>query len=214
MSPLPPFSTLSIFYQSCSLIMNMKFLTFTTSAIFSAIGLTLTAFPAQAAIIHYEFSVLIESGSLVGQTFDGTFRYDDADVAGSPQATATVTGFDFDFNGANYCYGNLCNGSIGETIMTAPVAYFAVFDPSAFVGLNGSYINGDFSFDFNNAFVSPDDSSFDYSLSALPNDSGVGKPSYSAVPEPFTLLGAVSALFWGATFKRKVGHKGSGQKLS
>jgi len=129
--------------------------------------------PATAAIVNYQFTVSATSGPLDGQSFDGSFSFDDQD-----QPPATIDGlfplvsFSFDFDGTAFALGDLDYGD-------------AVFDSGSFIGLEA----GNSTFSFLPA-ISPLPPAFLYESVQGPGD---GNPSFTQVPEPAGGLLAAAA---------------------
>jgi hypothetical protein len=66
------------------------------------VGLSGLLSPVDAAIISYDFTVDIDSGSLLGNSYTGFFSYDDASVTPTGFSSADLTNFAFDFLGSLY----------------------------------------------------------------------------------------------------------------
>ncbi len=71
-----------------------------TGAVASAIALSSTS--AVAATLTYDFDVAIDSGDLFGETFSGSFSFDDLSVTGSDEEFIAVDSLSFDYLGVEY----------------------------------------------------------------------------------------------------------------
>ncbi|MBD3884170.1 hypothetical protein IFO70_20695 [Phormidium tenue FACHB-886] len=63
---------------------------FSTAIASFAFGATLIASPVQAAIVTYNFTVNVTEGALAGQSYRGTFSYDDSMLKGTGAETLGV----------------------------------------------------------------------------------------------------------------------------
>ena len=138
---------------------------------------------AHSAILNYTFTVNIDFGSLDGNTYEGSFSFDDnestvEDIFTGLQ-TRPLNTFNFNFEGAIY---------------DDPTLGTADFDPDDnFIGL--TYSDGDGIFTFGSDFFSldVDDAFFTYDVS---NSQGTGlvsfnleTPESTTTPEPNLLIG-------------------------
>lgn len=97
----------------------------------AASAIALSSSPAAAGLINYDFDVAIDSGSLAGETYSGSFSFDDAGLTGLDEEFLGLNSFSFDFNGVSYTEAD---DSFGE----------AVFFDGDFLGL--AFSADDFSF--------------------------------------------------------------------
>jgi hypothetical protein len=146
--------------------------------------------PAKAATVTYNLAGTIETGSLTGQTFSGTFSYDNSLLRGS--------GFEFlDVSQVNLSF-------LGSTFTAAdadsdPTVEFA---DGIFLGLNFSASSFTPEFSLIPAFGNTV-ATFSY-IGA--NDDGSGSIQYTlsaAVPEPSTVLGLIALGIGGFLVGRK-----------
>ena len=136
----------------------------------------LASAPAAADVIGFEFTVDIDSGALVGQTFTGSFSYEETDVAGIADEFIDLLSFDFSFQGLSFDQ----NDAVAE----------AAFFNGDFLGLSYSIdFPAPVSFSFTPGFFDVSEAFFAYES---PNDDGTGSiaftPAPVSVPEPSTLL--------------------------
>ncbi|BCL34748.1 PEP-CTERM sorting domain-containing protein [Nostoc sp. MS1] len=148
---------------------------------------------SQAATINYNFQVAIDSGSLSGNNYTGSFSYDDASLTGIGDEFIDVTNVAFNFQGSDYTVAN--NPQVA-------------FSNGQFLGLSYSpepffsFIPGNF--DLSEAY-------FSYSFGFL--NSGFGDVTYTlqntSVPEPTTVIGLVALGACGVTsiLKRKLNRQ-------
>ena len=148
--------------------MNKVLLTLVVSVLASA--------PAQAGVIGFEFRVDIDSGALAGETFTGSFSYDEAEVTGIADEFVDLSSFDFNFQGLSFGL----NDAVAE----------AAFFDGDFLGLSYSIdFPAPVSFSFTPGFFEIGEAFFAYEN---PNGDGTGSlaftPARASVPEPSTLL--------------------------
>lgn len=67
-----------------------------------ATALTLGAAPASAATLIYDFDVAIDSGRLTGETYSGSFEFDNALLAGMGEEFLALDAFSLTFDGLEY----------------------------------------------------------------------------------------------------------------
>jgi hypothetical protein len=120
----------------------------------SAFGFTLAALTAApgawASVVNYDFVVAIDTaGSLLGQTFNGRFSFDDAQTPTpgfNGEDLFALSSFSFDFNGTSY---DLLDLSYGDAAFDA--GQLLGLDAGAplfsFVPAAGSFA-GSFAYDF------------------------------------------------------------------
>jgi hypothetical protein len=156
----------------------------------SAITLVLAVPASQAASVGYSFSVSIDSGSLAGQSFAGSFSYDDAQVP-VPNPFGgdlfELSSFDFSFVGGPFAKADLDYAG-------------AVLDNGSFIGLE----LGDATFAFLPA-SGPFAASFayDFGLNGAGNGSIVYTPRMTELPEPGTAWLAAGLLAGLAGVRRR-----------
>ena len=136
----------------------------------------------------YDFNVAINSGTLVSETFDGYFSYEDSILTGFGEEYIAIDEFEFDFLGTKY--SSETNSDLGAEV---------VFFDGDFLGL--SLLNDTFT--FNPGFFELEESFFSYNLSDLEgegyfnyslrqSDIGGGDDSKpKPVPEPNTVIGYI-----------------------
>lgn len=156
-------------------------------------ALTLSAAPLglHAAIVDYSFTVVIDSGSLNGESFVGNFSFDDAQTpAPNPFGSGDLyglTSFSFSFTGGPFAATDLDYGD-------------AVLESGVFTGLE----LGAATFAFTPA-IDPSFASFFYDLSD--GKAGAGRVTYTprvaTVPEPATALLVAGALAGLAGLRRR-----------
>lgn len=184
------------------------------------------ASPAHAATITYDFDVNITGGSLAGNSYNGSFSYDDS--APSPaglQPYFTVTDFNFGFAGRTYTRSDLrldgrrletaypLNITGGEAVFSTPTG--AALTPRG--GTLQSIQFGNVSFmGFLNSTeqplfqlsASPTNSSFSYQLPGERATFGSGSVRYSSrttpVPEPEDSVYALVILGLGWLLRKKI----------
>jgi len=144
---------------------------------FASIAFSIAALdinPAQAANLN--FMVTPDSGPLAGETYSGSFSYNDADVTGSGEEFIAVTDLDFNFLGVDYT----------ETDGTAPEV---LFDNGNFMGL--LFSTDTFSFIVDVDYFEPSESEayFAYEIAAVSGAADITYKDPTTVPEPSALLG-------------------------
>ncbi len=167
-------------------------------ALLALVVSVLASAPAQAGVIGFDFTVDIDSGALVGETFTGSFSYDETEVAGIADEFVDLSSFDFNFQGLSFGL----NDAVAE----------AAFFDGDFLGLSYSIdFPAPVSFSFVPGFFALDEALFAYEN---PNGDGTGiiafAPARVSVPEPSTLLLLVIGL--AAVFLSRIrmrpGHDG------
>jgi hypothetical protein len=134
-------------------------------------ALLLAALPsAQAAIQNFNFNGTLESGSFIGQTYSGTFSFDDAGLVGAGNEWLAVNSLSMNLNSANY------------TLADAAAATEAAYFDGSFVGLSYSNATGDplFSLVAGNTALSEAFIAYDPAAGF----SGTGNIAFTAAPIP------------------------------
>jgi len=150
---------------------------------------------AEAALVNYTFSGVIDSGSLIGTSYNGNFAYDNATLTNSGSEAIDLSSLSFNFLSSAY---NTANADFTST---------ADFLDGIFLGVNYSASNLDPSFALGSGLAtgSPADAYFSYQT--IFGDSGFGSLIFAkvtAVPAPAAvwLFGSALAGF-GAITRRK-----------
>jgi len=135
-------------------------------------ALLLSAVSAQAAVQIYSFSGELDSGHFMGETFSGSFSYDDASLTGLADEWLAVSSLSMNFLGNAY---TLVNADV-----VAEVGYY----DGAFLGLSYSVSSGDPQFSLIAGNFDASDAFFAYDTDL--GLSGAGNVIYAPVPEPET----------------------------
>lgn len=133
----------------------------------AALGLMATAPAAQAAIQTWSFGGAVDSGSLLGETYSGSFSFDDAALAHTDAEWLSVASLSMTFMGSAYTQADVAAGAAVE------VGYL----DGVFLGLSYSVDAVAYPFTFVAGTVDASDAFFAY-------DSGAGNVIYAGVPEP------------------------------
>lgn len=160
-------------------------------ALASAFLITLPA--AQAAIQNYSFSGLIDSGAYIGQTFSGSFSFDDATLTSLGDEWIPVSQLTVSFLGNNY--------TLAEASSPSEVSY----NYGTFLGISYSAGTATEGFTLVPGYSHISEAYFAYDTQL--GDSGAGSVIYAPVPEPetYALLLAGLALMGGIARRRKLG---------
>ena len=167
----------------------MKFNVLSSLALATAVfGVTaIEATSVSAATINYNFTVDVDGGSLAGQTFTGSFSFDDAGITGTGEETVDFTSFSFDFQGEEFDEND---NIFGEGVVLIDGSFAAIgFD----AGTEFNFVP--------NTFFDPVETTFGY-------DFGDGNPGFgdvtftiddsepepNAVPEPATVIGLLATM--------------------
>jgi hypothetical protein len=149
---------------------------------------------AQASIMNFNFNGTIDSGLLIGETYNGSFAFDNATLANLGNESIDLSSLTFNFLSSAY---NLANADFTPT---------ADFLDGLFLGVNYSVSSSEPSFAFVSGFATglPADAYFSYQTVA--GDSGFGSFNISAVPVPaaFWLFGTGLGLL---SFTRRKNQK-------
>lgn len=144
-------------------------MTFKKSLTAVSFGLLFAAIaPAQGAVQTYTFSGAIDAGSLLGETYAGSFSFDDAALTGAGAEWLAVDSLAMNFMGSTFTEADSAAGAAAE------VAYY----DGAFLGLSYSVDSAAYPFTFVTGSVDTSDAFF-------ATDSSSGLLTYTAaVPEP------------------------------
>ena len=136
-------------------------------------GVLFAAFsPAQAAIQSYTFNGAVDSGSLIGETYSGSFSFDDAALSGIADEWLSVDNLAMSFMGSSYTQANVASGAAVE------VGY----QDGVFLGLSYSVDAVSIPFTFVAGYADASDAYFAYDNGA--GVAGAGSVNYAPVPEP------------------------------
>ncbi|ESS71425.1 hypothetical protein MGMO_104c00040 [Methyloglobulus morosus KoM1] len=143
-------------------------------SVFSA--LLIMAPASKASIINYNFNGLVESGALAGESYSGSFAFDDASLTNLGLESINLSAFSFNFLTASY---NLTDADFQSTVD---------FFDGLFLGVSYSASGFDPSFALVSAagLALPDDVPY-FSYQTVSGNSGFGSLSFStatAVPLP------------------------------
>lgn len=156
------------------------------------LGLTTTnASSAQAATINYNFEVSIDSGSLVGETFLGSFSFDDATLTGSGSESLPISTLEVSFQGTTYTEAN----ASGKDRIR--------FLDNDFLGLSFS---PNPSFAFIPGFFNVNEAFFAYDIAQGEiARAGAGDIGYflQPIPEPRSVIGILTLSGWGVIYLLK-----------
>ncbi|HQT71385.1 MAG TPA: PEP-CTERM sorting domain-containing protein [Thiobacillus sp.] len=144
-------------------------MTFKKSLAAVSFGLLFAAIaPAQAAVQNYTFSGAIDAGSLLNESYAGSFSFDDAALTGAGAEWLAVDSLSITFMGSTFTQADAAVDSIAE------VGYY----DGAFLGLSFSVDSAAYPFTFVTGSVDTSDAFFT-------TDSSSGSLTYAAaVPEP------------------------------
>lgn len=155
---------------------------------------TIAVNQVNAATITYDLEVNNLDGSLSGDSFTGSFSFDDDSLLGSGDDFISIDNLSFDFLGTTYTE-NDDNSAFGAE---------AAFFNGEFLGLSYST---DVSFSFVPGFFSLSDSFFAYDLGS--GDVGTGDLVYNLqstnpnpVPEPATVIGLLTTAILGNNLRK------------
>ncbi|TRU25491.1 MAG: PEP-CTERM sorting domain-containing protein [Microcystis aeruginosa Ma_MB_S_20031200_S102] len=142
---------------------------------------------AQAAIVSYNLAGTIQNGLLTGQTFSGTFSYDNS----------LLTGLGFEFLDVSQVNLNFFGSTF--TAVDADSNPTVEFLDGILLGLNFS--TSSFTPEFS---LIPASGSTEATFSYIGiNDSGSGPVQYVLIPEPSTVLGIIALGIGGFLVGRK-----------
>ncbi|MDP2267348.1 MAG: PEP-CTERM sorting domain-containing protein [Thiobacillus sp.] len=134
-----------------------------------ALGLMIAAPAAQAAVQIWNFNGTVDSGELLGQTYSGSFSFDDAALAGSADEWLGISSLMLSFMGNAYSEANAA--------APAEVGYM----DGRFLGLSYSVNAAVNPFSFIAGTLDASDAFFAYDVMTA---GGAGNVIYAPVPEP------------------------------
>ncbi|MBE9263437.1 MULTISPECIES: PEP-CTERM sorting domain-containing protein [Microcystis] len=146
--------------------------------------------PAQAAIVSYNLAGTIQNGLLTGQTFSGTFSYDNSLLTGLGFEFLDVSQVNLNF------FGSTFTAVDDDSFPDSPKVEFL---DGILLGLNFSTSSFTPEFSLIPAFGSTE-ATFSYIGT---NDSGSGPVQYVLIPEPSTVLGIIALGIGGFLVGRK-----------
>lgn len=138
-----------------------------------ALAAALAAPAAQAAIQTWTVSGTVDSGSLLGTSYAGTFSFDDSALVGTDSEYLGVTSLDFVFEGVHFDAADAAMGSVLEV----------AFEDGVFLGLSYIVDAAAHPFALIPGFADSSDAYFAYDA-VLPALGGAGDAIYAPVPEP------------------------------
>jgi hypothetical protein len=147
---------------------------------------------AEAALVNYHFSGTIDSGSLIGETYSGSFAYDNLTLTHSGAESIGLSALAFNILSSVYSLSNADFTPTADFIdgSLLGVSYLVSgIDPSfALVSASGS--------------VLPEDVAY-FSYQTVSGDSGFGSLTITSVPVPATVWLFGSGLGLLALIRRK-----------
>ena len=163
-------------------------------AIAATIALSLTAIkPAQSATLTYNISGTTDSGPLVGETYFGSFSFDDLNLTRNGSEFLTPANLNLNFS--NPIFSN------ATSVLPAQLA----FVDGTFLGLNLSTSV----YTFVPGFFSVNEASFAYQVNQQGGAGGVNytlrQEPAASVPEPAATIGLLLLSAWGIS--KKLNHK-------
>ena len=160
-----------------------------TTALAALLALALPA--AQAAPQSYAFSGTLESGALIGNSYQGQFSFDDASLTLTGEEYLGVNSLSMSFLGSQWGLGLADAGAVTEVKFVdgafAGLSYNATLGGTGFSTIPGS-------FDATDAFVAY--------TTTLGND-GTGNLIYAPVPEPESYAMLLAGLVAMGAFVRR-----------
>ena len=151
-------------------------------------ALLLAALPAAQAAT-YSFSGMMDSGSLIGETFSGNFSFDDLGLTGIGSEILGLSGLSLSFAGRTY------------SLIDADVAPDVSYQDGVFLGLSYSASASDPQISFIAGYSDIGEAYLAYTQGGL---DGAGSVIYAAVPEPesYAMLLAGLGLIGGLARRR------------
>ena len=176
--------------------MNIKNLSFLALATIATNLTTIAVNQVNAATITYDIEVNNLDGSLSGDSFTGSFSFDDDSLLGSGDEFISVDNLSFDFLGTTYTEND------DNSVLGAEATFF----DGEFLGLSYST---DVEFSFVPGFFSLSDSFFAYDLGSVDNGTGditytlrPSNPDPNPVPEPATIIGLLTTAIVGNSLRK------------
>jgi hypothetical protein len=146
----------------------------TLSSIIAIIPIT----PSLAATVNYSLAGTIDSGSLVGETYSGSFSFDNSPLTGLGFEDLLVSSVQFNFLGLTY--------TASEAIAPPTVQFL----DGNFLGLSFSVDSFDPSFSLIPGFFDVSEAFFAYSPTN--GEAGFGDVRYTPVPESSFTIGLLT----------------------
>lgn len=140
-----------------------------------ALALFLSASASEAGVIHYTFSGSVDFGALLGESYSGTFSFDDAGLTGTGSESLPLLGLSFGFHSGSFDENS---GSGTPTVD---------FLDGVFLGLSYDVTGFDPDFSFVSGSLDTSDAYFAYTPDNGTDPAGFGSLVYSPVPVPGTL---------------------------
>lgn len=160
----------------------------------SLFGALIIAPTSEASLINYNFNGTIDSGLLIGESYSGSFSFDDVSLTNIESESIDLSAFSFNFLSSIYA---LANADLTPT---------ADFLDGQLLGISYSASGFDPSFNLVSATGSglPDDVPY-FSYQTVTGDSGFGSLNLTAVPLPAAVwLFATSLGFISFSRRKKI----------
>ncbi len=157
------------------------------AVIFTNVGAQL----ASAAIVNYAFKV--DSPLTKG---NGSFSFDDSTFSNDNIPVSLVKSLNFKFAGESTIYTETEDVEYPSFPLVFSTAFLT---GTKSVGLEYKFLNKA------NPVIDYEINGYDFTITSANTEIGIGKVSYTKVPEPMTLSGSLMACGIGWLMKRKVG---------